>query len=278
MNHYEKHKHADPALPFIFHRNRIRQNSSRLANWHENIEVLCFFEGNGSVRIDNCQYCVEAGDLVIVNSNCLHSLETDQMLRYYCLIIDRSFCVANYMDTNNIRFKVHLRDERCSALFSRLAALYGQSEDTAWRAQSIRALVMELLATLCREYSGACDDSYGEQSHLLSCIKHAVGLISSEFHRDLSLDEICLAAGFSKYYFVREFKRVTGYTILNCIHMTRCENAKRLLVEGELSIAEISARCGFSGQSYFARIFKRFVGVSPMRYRQSYVGSRHRDP
>jgi AraC family transcriptional regulator len=49
--------------------------------------------------------------------------------------------------------------------------------------------------------------------------------------------------------------------------MRRVERAQQLLRNGDLSLAEIAARAGFSDQSVFCRHFKRLVGVTPGRFR-----------
>ncbi|MBQ1269840.1 MAG: helix-turn-helix domain-containing protein [Clostridia bacterium] len=48
----------------------------------------------------------------------------------------------------------------------------------------------------------------------------------------------------------------------------RIENAKTLLKEG-LSSEEVAFRIGFKNASYFVKIFKKYVGITPAKYRQS---------
>jgi YesN/AraC family two-component response regulator len=42
--------------------------------------------------------------------------------------------------------------------------------------------------------------------------------------------------------------------------------AKEELLKKELSITAISEKCGFSSAHYFSRLFKKYVGVSPIRF------------
>ena len=64
----------------------------------------------------------------------------------------------------------------------------------------------------------------------------------------------CLAsvAGFSKYHFVREFKRVTSYTVVTYINLARIERSKELLAQGEMTVGEIAFACGYKNLSYFS--------------------------
>ena len=51
--------------------------------------------------------------------------------------------------------------------------------------------------------------------------------------------------------------------------MRRVERAKQLLQGGDLSVAEVAAHAGSSGQSVFCHHFKRLVGVTPRQLRMS---------
>ena len=269
MNKHETHLLGDPQLPFLFHR-RMTCHGKNLGgtNWHENIEIIHVVEGEGIVTSDTLHLEVTCGDTVVINTNCLHSFAArGAKFSYHCLIVDRSFCQANYFDTNEIRFDPCFHDEAIGALLTRLADEYAAPQATPYRTQSIRALILQIMAHLCREHS-TITEQVQHNAYLLSCIKQAIGLIRSESDRDLSLDEISNFVGLSKYYFAREFHRVTGYTFVSYVNLTRCEKAKVLLAENRLSIGEIGRACGFENQSYFSRTFRNYTGILPGAYRE----------
>ncbi len=72
-------------------------------------------------------------------------------------------------------------------------------------------------------------------------------------------------------YLLRVFKAQTGYTLLQYHNTVRCEKAKELLQQPELSIALISCRVGYSSASHFSRIFHNICGCTPSEYRTSYL-------
>jgi AraC-like DNA-binding protein len=96
-------------------------------------------------------------------------------------------------------------------------------------------------------------------------------MIRSEVSRDLSLDEVAEFVGLSKYYFAREFRRVTGYTFVTYVNLMRCERAKVLLAQNKLNIGEVGRACGFSNQSYFTRTFRAYTGRLPGVYRETHL-------
>ena len=73
-------------------------------------------------------------------------------------------------------------------------------------------------------------------------------------------------ARLSAYHFARQFKAATGLPPHQFVILRRVERAKLLLQGGDLSLAEVAAHAGFSGQSVFCHHFKRLVGVTPAQF------------
>lgn len=96
----------------------------------------------------------------------------------------------------------------------------------------------------------------------------AISYINSNLNDKITVDEIAEVCHMSKYYFCRRFKQIVGYTVMEYILNTRLANAKVLLTSTDLAISEISERCGFSGFSYFSRVFKENCGITPNEFRK----------
>ncbi|HEX7869549.1 MAG TPA: helix-turn-helix domain-containing protein [Chryseobacterium sp.] len=62
-------------------------------------------------------------------------------------------------------------------------------------------------------------------------------------------------------------KQETGKTAIELIHIHLIKEAKNLLTEGKMNISEISFSLGFENPNYFARLFKKEVGIPPNIYR-----------
>jgi AraC family transcriptional regulator len=82
-----------------------------------------------------------------------------------------------------------------------------------------------------------------------------------------SLEQLAAVARLSAYHFAHQFKRATGLPPYQYVILRRVERAQQLLRQGDLSLAEVAARAGFSDQSVFCRHFKRLVGVTPGQFR-----------
>jgi AraC family transcriptional regulator len=63
------------------------------------------------------------------------------------------------------------------------------------------------------------------------------------------------------------FKASTGSSPHQYILQCRLERAKQLLRDPSLSLSQVGLRCGFADQSHMTNVFRRFVGVTPSKYR-----------
>lgn len=86
----------------------------------------------------------------------------------------------------------------------------------------------------------------------------------------LQRDELAAMVHVSSGYLGRIFKKQTGMALTDYIIKKRIVVAKQLLIKTNLSITDISARVGISYSSYFTKIFKEQVGMTPQEYRQQH--------
>jgi AraC family transcriptional regulator len=109
-------------------------------------------------------------------------------------------------------------------------------------------------------------DEHGLSSYTL---RQVLAYIRSHLSEDLSLLDLAQVSGMSPYYFLRLFKQSMHVTPRQYIIQMRIDLAKELLRSRELSIADISLRCGFTSQSHFTSVFRQLVGITPKAYQRS---------
>ena len=113
---------------------------------------------------------------------------------------------------------------------------------------------------------GSRNDS-GQQ--LVQAAKEYISLHSSE---KFSLQALADALYVNKSYLLRLFKARTGDTLLSYHNRVRCEQAKQMLSDTELSISEVGGAVGFVTSSHFTHVFKKIVGITPTEYRAACAG------
>ena len=83
-----------------------------------------------------------------------------------------------------------------------------------------------------------------------------------------SLNGISKALFVNGSYLLRTFKRHTGMTLLCYHHLIRCEKAKEMLLQTNLSVSRIGESVGFISSSHFTHIFRKTENCTPTEYRR----------
>lgn len=87
----------------------------------------------------------------------------------------------------------------------------------------------------------------------------------------ITVEEIAGYLYLSRPYLSARFKAESGMSLTDFILHEKTEEARRLLCYTEKSILHISSYLGFSSQSHFSRVFKKYSGYSPAEYREKYT-------
>lgn len=99
-------------------------------------------------------------------------------------------------------------------------------------------------------------------------VTRARDYIISHISERLTVEDICAELFVSKNKLYKSFHSYYGTTVNEFITSTRLNLAERLLAEGEKSIPRVAAEVGFPNYTYFTKLFKRHVGVSPAAFRR----------
>lgn len=258
---------------------RIRQTGfdNRYNTWHtiNRNMILYIHSGSGSIIGRERNYPITPGCLCFVGSDCFYYTLPDNPAKYTrskILLSDQELDVVLDLFPESLRMK-----ER----FAANAMVYAQTDsDSAQRIERLfddlpyytsqdcylEALLSGSFAKLLIVLNENATNSTFSSSGM---IQKAVEYINSHINEDIRIDNICAAIHVSKYYFCKKFKQSTGITVMNYILKTRIISAKNMLETSDLSIGQISNRCGFSSQSYFCRVFKEESGMTPLQYQKN---------
>ena len=90
--------------------------------------------------------------------------------------------------------------------------------------------------------------------------------IRSRYKNRLSLTDISIECGMSCTYLNSKLKQYTGYTFNDYLNRYRIQQAIKLLNDNDLKVYEVADTVGFTDYKYFIKVFKKYIGVSPIKF------------
>lgn len=100
-----------------------------------------------------------------------------------------------------------------------------------------------------------------------TAVERVITNMWDRYDEPLSLEEMADMAVFSRFYFSRVFRSITGTSPGRFLTAIRLYKAKNLLLETSMSVTDISYQVGYNSPGTFSSRFTRSVGISPARYR-----------
>ena len=141
------------------------------------------------------------------------------------------------------------------------------NREDEYRETLMKLYILELLALLCRlkyDYT----PQISESEKLINAI---ADYIRENYSQELTLSVLSKQFALSESCLSRKFKAVSGFGLNEFITSVRIHNAERLLAQGDLPVTRVAELCGYSDSNYFAAVFKKIKGMSPVKYGKSHL-------
>ena len=99
-------------------------------------------------------------------------------------------------------------------------------------------------------------------------VRQATRYLKEHYMEDIDIGNLAESIGFHSAYLTRLFNRYVGETPLKYLTGIRIAEAKKLLRDSSLSIAEIGERVGYPDQFHFSKTFRKTTGMNPSAFRK----------
>lgn len=259
--------------------------SDDLAMQHREPDKRNFFfieHGGGRAFVDNGEFSLEPGSLLVVPANCLYKLQLKP-------------------ETDGLRFsgsELFLRTRVAQALFITPAAFWesyyspaAYQNLTGPERRNLREQVFREVTAAARRFGLGCDAAVmgyifvlmTEETipNLLSGMEPTPKLDSSDsgilyqyqilvekhFRAHLSIEDYCRMLGVTRIKLIELCKSISEFTPLELVHKRMILEAKRELLNSSKTVNEITFELGFADSAYFSRFFKKQTGFSPSHFR-----------
>lgn len=244
---------------------RYENDWQSIPHIHHFSELIYVTSGQGHFLVEGEKYSVAKRDLVILPPDLEHTeySSPSSPLEYIVMGIE-GITIQNIAETEAFsicRFETDA--ELLPVLELLLSEAEGQKENCGPACQALLQLL--LIRIFRRKRLNPSPFTAKKMTRECSLVKR---YLDSNYNEAVTLDQLAALAHMSKYYLVHAFTRYTGLSPINYLNARRIEVSCGLLTTTNHSIAQIASLVGFSSQSYFAQVFKRYRGESPAQYRR----------
>ena len=250
-------------LPFLAVKEGADKTYAVRRHSHETLSLGFVEEGSSVTRCHPLQFCLNAGDVILIPPETIHLCEP--------------------LDPGRFRFRmIYICPDWFKGSFGINAA--GLSPEKTSLSPKDRQRAARFFSTLRHN-----EDRFLDETNAILFINHILSggfhlnirpegmpdsppppekmeqvkrFLDHHFDRDIQLDDLAKIAGASKYAVLRQFKRHWQITPHAYVINRRILAAKPLLKSGH-SVADTAVTCGFFDQSHFIKTFKNYTGISP---------------
>ncbi|ALS37332.1 YesN/AraC family two-component response regulator [Enterococcus rotai] len=261
-----------------------------LSPYHRNKHLELYFVTKGSLRIKVQKdfYTLNTGSALFINSNTNHSdVISWEPLELYIIGFNENFFQDNTLQAiQNTKFR-HFINQSFKVQYKDSEAWFIDTKDggqflrhytelirdelavrTIGYADMVRIASLRILDGFSKETTTIVKDS-GRNHKLL--VFHEVTQYLEHYYGSASLTDLADYLKFSKSYFNRIIKEVSGKTYTDLLQEVRIEKAKEMLRKTDEPIMEIAQKVGYTNMTYFYELFKSMTGVTPKEYREKTI-------
>ena len=244
----------------------------RLMHTHvTHLELYFVKGGTGSFVIGDRLYPITEGDLLIFNAGMAHgeNPEDDRASSSYCCAFKDLWIPSlppNHLITSNTNPVIH-----CGSYAPYMRGILDMLYDLAAKdgTKSICfGLAMSVLLFALHMSEKASPRVVSNAELVASQVKE---YLDTNYTKTVDLELIGKALGMSPYYISHVFKNVIGYSPIKYLTLRRIGEAQSLLQNSEMTAADISEYLGYCNPCQFNTMFKKYVGLTPLQYRQCFV-------
>ena len=258
-------------------------------HWHPEIELIYVLEGKLEALVDEESFLLDPGQGILVNSNVLHAFRRVEGYEavFFSIVFHPTFIFGygnaalsvKYMNpiVNNPDMKYLILQEEDSYT-GLIIDLMKQIRDTYTAQEFGYELICK--AHLCNLWHLLLKLPHRQKSSIAKSkriindeqrIKEAILFIEEHFAEPITLDEIAASIHISKSECCRCFQRVLRVTPFEYLLKYRIFYATKLMQQQDpaaSSISNLAITVGFGNISYFNKVFKRVLNMTPTEYKK----------
>lgn len=241
-------------------------------HWHNEMEFGFVTEGQLLLTCNGTEYLLDDDHFYFINTNVLHSMKRGgDAASFYSIVFHENFLampeqirkkyILPVMDNTN--FPVFFTKEPEFVQLVKKAIQYYEKKAAKYDITFFQHICSLWMLTYDKQLPLSVPEAEKDRK-----IREMLNYISSNYQKNIGVEEIAKFAGISKRECFRCFKQQLNSSPNIYLLQIRMNRAAEMISMTELKINQIAAVCGFSSATYFSTKFKKIYGVSPKTYRE----------
>ncbi len=248
-----------------------------MPHWHRDIELDYLVKGNTVMISHGVRREMEAGELILINSGCIHSSFRSRKgneEESIALLIDYDYMKKYFGELDQCCFYEDFTGKQREFLQEKMwDVVEAYLSEQPFKELKMTKYILEIMIYLfenCVEKM-ECHDTAVENKRMRN-ISRAIEYIDQNYWQNISLKTMADYLGIDEAYFSRCFKKVTGECFKDYLQQKRLNMSLEELVKPEKTVTEVAYKNGFPNLKSYITAFKRYYSVTPKQYMQQQMG------
>ncbi len=280
----ETKQHGQPDFPLQYYLDDTRDFYKNKVDWHwhNEFEIVAVSEGEVICHVGQESFRLKGGEAVFINSKVLHQFTSDDygimpnivfapiFIAQEQTVIYEKFIAP--IEKSTMEYLIFRKDnEWQSRGLELLNTLFQCMSAEEFNELQVRNLLSEAWLIIIEHIRHNLEENkYRNDSNSSSNrVKLMIQYIRAHYMEEISLEDIAASANISKNTAMRYFGANIGISPVDYLIRYRIGISCKLLKETSDKISNIADCVGYENTSYFCRLFRKYVGVSPKEYRES---------
>ena len=250
---------------------------------HDFDELAIVSGGAGIHIIDDEKYPIIRGDVFVIQGDHRHGFDDTRDLHLTNFLFRRDYfeqlkkefvhlpgfnaLFVNeplYRKNQKFKSKLHLNFRQFREISQLMTSMKNELKDEQPGSNEVIQRNLEILIIkLCRYYSNV----EAPNSKMLLRISTAIDFMENNFEQKISVSKLAKITFMSESSFRHTFKNITGLSPIDFLIRLRIGKATEIMTETPgINVTETAMKTGFDDSSYFAKKFKKIIGISPMAF------------
>ena len=275
----------------------------RVFHWHDEIQFVYILQGIVHFHIYDKEEDLRAGDCMFINQAALHQIMEKEDCHYHSYIIPLrllSFFPGSMMEERDVgsvvnhpfltHFAMRREDEKCESILEEVRELdqiyFNASEHTDHLEYRISIQLVKVWLAYLEQFSNISEKErevmgkwagglktvspgWYENAQSHKRIRTLLSFVHENYGKDISLNDIAGAANISATECQRCFRAYVQCSPYQYLMRYRLDRSAVMLRDSDETVTEIAMNVGFHSVSSYIKYFKKFYGMTPVKYRQN---------